>query len=45
VLAGLAQWAGQAIDRTAALLPAGFAASVSEPVFEGLRHGARALPA
>ncbi|HEY6511296.1 MAG TPA: HipA domain-containing protein [Burkholderiaceae bacterium] len=43
VVAGLAQWAEQAIDSTAAALPAGFATSVSEPVFEGLRRGARAL--
>jgi serine/threonine-protein kinase HipA len=45
VVAGLSSWAGQAIDRAAASLPAGFAASVSEPVFEGLRRGARALSA
>jgi hypothetical protein len=42
-VAGLAQWAGPAIDSAAASLPAGFAASVSEPVFEGLRRGARTL--
>ena len=45
VVAGLAQWTGQAIDSAAASLPAGFASSVSEPVFEGLRRGARALSA
>ncbi|HSW27214.1 MAG TPA: HipA domain-containing protein, partial [Burkholderiaceae bacterium] len=45
VVAGLAQWAGPAIDNAAASLPAGFASSVSEPVFEGLRRGARALSA
>jgi hypothetical protein len=38
-----ASWAEQAIDRAAASLPAGFASSVSVPVFEGLRGGARAL--
>mgnify|MGYP003693948487 CR=1 FL=1 len=38
-----ASWAEQAIDRAAASLPAGFASSVSVPVFEGLRRGARAL--
>jgi len=45
VLSGLAQWAGPAIDRAAASLPAGFASSVSEPVFDGLRRGARVLAA
>jgi len=45
VVAGLAQWTGPAIDSAAASLPAGFASSVSEPVFEGLRRGARALSA
>ena len=43
VLAGLAQWTERAIDAVAATLPAGFPVSVSEPVFEGLRRGARVL--
>ena len=45
VLTGLASWAGQAFDRATVSLPAGFATSVSEPVFEGLRRGARVLSA
>ncbi|HSW22638.1 MAG TPA: HipA domain-containing protein [Burkholderiaceae bacterium] len=45
VVAGLAEWIGPAIDSAAASLPTGFASSVSEPVFEGLRRGARALSA
>jgi len=45
VVAGLAHWAGPAIDRVAASLPRGFPPSVSEPVFEGLRRGARVLSA
>ncbi|MFI4930614.1 MAG: HipA domain-containing protein [Burkholderiales bacterium] len=45
VLAGLARWCAQAVDTVAASLPAGFASSVSEPVFEGLRRGARVLSA
>ena len=45
VLTGLASWAGQAFDRATVSLPAGFATSVSEPGFEGLRRGARVLSA
>ena len=45
ILAGIASWVGTAIDSAAASLPAGFATSVSEPVFEGLRRGARVLSA
>jgi len=45
IVTGIASWVEQAIDRAAASLPAGFASSVSEPVFEGLRRGARALSA
>ena len=44
-LASIASPVEQAIDRAAASLPTGFASSVSEPVFEGLRRGARALSA
>ena len=43
VLSGLSQWAGRAIDSVAARLPAGFPTSVSEPVFEGVRRGAKLL--
>jgi hypothetical protein len=38
-------WVEQAIECAAVSLPAGFASSVSKPVFEGLRRGARALSA
>jgi len=43
VLTGLAGWATRAIHSVAALLPAGFPSSVSEPVFEGLLRSARVL--
>jgi len=43
VLDGLADWAGRAIDGVASALPAGFPSSVSDPVFEGVRRGARTL--
>jgi len=43
VLDGLADWTVRAIETAATALPEGFPPSVSEPIFEGLRRGARAL--
>lgn len=43
VIDGLAAWTEQAIAQVAAELPPGFPASVSEPVFAGLRRCAVAL--
>lgn len=43
VIDGLAAWAEQAIAQVAAELPDGFPASVSEPVFAGVRRCAVAL--
>jgi serine/threonine-protein kinase HipA len=43
VLGGLAAWADRATQAVADQLPAGFARSVSEPVFEGMRRGAQRL--
>jgi serine/threonine-protein kinase HipA len=43
VLEGLARWAERAIDSVAAQLPKDFPASVSGPVFEGVRRSARVL--
>jgi serine/threonine-protein kinase HipA len=45
VLTGLAGWTERAVADVAATLPAGFPASVSEPVFEGVRRSALALGA
>jgi len=45
VLSGLATWAEPAIERVTAELPDRFPASVSGPVFEGLRRSARLLGA
>ena len=43
VLSGLAGWAEHAIERVASELPEHFPASVSGPVFEGVRRSARLL--